>query len=372
MRVALRRLDSVCLVTMGQAPTGTAYNQDGAGWPLLAGAGDFGDGVPQATKYTTEKTKLCAKNDVILGVRATIGVKVLADSIYCLGRGVAGLRPGPDLDLRFLWHWLGHIQPALSSRGKGATFKQVNREDIGSLEIPLPALSEQRRISEVLDRAEALRSCRRAAFELTRSLPSALFVEAFGCPTSSRGEWPLRELRALGRVATGGTPPTGKPGMFGGSVPFVTPGDLESGDSPKRTLTEAGASEVETVRAGAALVCCIGATIGKMGVASDRSAFNQQINAVEWSEEVDDRFGNEALRFYRSRIARWGASTTLPILKKSRFEKIQIPVPPIDLQRNFAQKVRAQEGLDAVQRASDSAMAALSASLQHRAFTGAL
>ncbi len=41
--------------------------------------------------------------------------------------------------------------------------------------------------------------------------------------------------------------------MFGGTIPFVTPGDLESDDPVKRTVTEKGAAEAGTVRAGSTL-----------------------------------------------------------------------------------------------------------------------
>ena len=159
----LRRLASVCDLTMGQAPAGDSYNTDGLGLPLIAGAGDFGETYPAAKKFTTAPGKLCAPGDIILGIRASIGEKVLADREYCLGRGVAGLRARRGLDDRYLWHWLTGIVPILAAKSKGATFKQVNREDIGELTLELPSLGEQRRIAEVLDRAEALRAKRRAA-----------------------------------------------------------------------------------------------------------------------------------------------------------------------------------------------------------------
>ena len=160
--------------------------------------------------------------------------------------------------------------------------------------------------------------------------------------------------------------------MFGGSVPFVTPGDLDSSEIVKRTVTEMGAAEAEIVRSGATFVCCIGATIGKMSKARERSAFNQQINAIEWGQTVDDDYGLSTLRFFKSKIAQWGASTTLPILKKSTFEKILIPVPSLPLQQDYARRVAAVEQLRSAQRASLAKLDELFASLQHRAFRGEL
>ena len=115
-------------------------------------------------------------------------------------------------------------------------------------------------------------------------------------------------------------------------------------------------------------MCCIGATIGKMGKATQRSAFNQQINAVEWNGLVDDDYGLAALRFFKAEIARQGASTTLPILKKSSFEKLLIPVPPIELQQVFTEQVAKAERLRFSTKTSLAEIESLQAALQNESF----
>jgi type I restriction enzyme S subunit len=160
--------------------------------------------------------------------------------------------------------------------------------------------------------------------------------------------------------------------MFDGPLPFVTPGDLESHAPVKRSVTEAGALESVTVRPGATLVCCIGATIGKIGMAAVRSAFNQQINAVEWDEAITDSYGYAVLRFFKPTIVAWGASTTLPILKKSAFERIEIPSPPIGLQNEFARRLSAVDSLRNSNQASLVCLEELFGALEHRAFRGDL
>lgn len=146
--------------------------------------------------------------------------------------------------------------------------------------------------------------------------------------------WPLVAISELGRVITGKTPPTAKSGMFGGSVPFVTPTDLGSDLEPARTVTSAGVAESRLARKGSTLVCCIG-TVGKMAIANQDCAFNQQINAVEWRERVLDGFGFFALGRLRSVMQARASSTTLPLLNKSQFSKLEIPLPPIEAQRRI-------------------------------------
>ena len=178
-------LADVCTITMGQAPPGDSYNTDGRGLPLIAGAGDFDGAKPSVKKFTTAPSKLSATGDIVLGIRASIGERVWSDSEYCLGRGVAGLRAGDRLSSNYLWHWLGHSARALAAKGKGATFLQVNRSDIGGMQIPLPPLPEQRRIAAILDRADELRAKRRRTLALHDDLTQSIFLDMFGDPARS-------------------------------------------------------------------------------------------------------------------------------------------------------------------------------------------
>ncbi|WP_280215492.1 restriction endonuclease subunit S [Nocardia cyriacigeorgica] len=188
----LERLDSVTTIIMGQAPPGESYNTDSDGWPLIAGAGDFNQGSPAPKKYTTEPSKLSRSGDILLGIRASIGDKVLADKEYCIGRGVASLRPNDCIDIRYLWNWLGFSSNELAAKGKGATFKQVNSQDIAEMMIPVPPIAQQRRIAEVLDHVDALREKRRKSIALLDDLAQSIFLDMFGDSHGRHRGWPVR------------------------------------------------------------------------------------------------------------------------------------------------------------------------------------
>jgi type I restriction enzyme S subunit len=174
---------------MGQAPSGSSYNDRGEGLPLIAGAGDFKGGVLAPTKFTTQPGKVSKPGDIVLSIRASIGAKVWADGEYCLGRGVASLRARPELDDKYLWHWLTRSERDLASKGRGATFLQVNKNDIGEMPIVLPPLSEQRRIAAILDHADALRAKRRQVLAHLDSLTHSIFNEMFSAvPATSTVE----------------------------------------------------------------------------------------------------------------------------------------------------------------------------------------
>lgn len=192
-------LGDYCDVTMGQAPAGDTYNVEQKGLPLLAGASDLGDVTPAPSRWTSAPTQVCEQGDIILCIRATIGDRNWADGRYCLGRGVAGLRARPEkMESRYLWHWMGALTPTLMRAARGATFLQVSRRDIESLPCSPPtSLLEQRRIADMLDKADAIRRKRKDAIVLTEELLRSAFLEMFGDPVRNSKGWPSEPIEEL-------------------------------------------------------------------------------------------------------------------------------------------------------------------------------
>jgi type I restriction enzyme, S subunit len=290
--------------------------------------------------------------------------------------GFAVLRPNQErIHPRYLYYRVitDEFINDMVSQAKGAGYPAVSDRIILDHKLPLPPLPEQHRIVEILDQADTLRQQRRQAEALSQRILPALFHEMFGDSRSNPHTWPIDTLQNLARVVTGSTPSSKLEGMFDGPVPFVTPADLkETWVNHIRSVTKEGAAQSRTVRAGSALVCCIGATIGKMGKASEESAFNQQINAVEWFDNSFDSYGLEALKQIKDQIISGASSTTLPIMNKSTFQALQIPHPPKALREKFAELVAGLEAAASNQTTSAATLETLFQTLLHRAFDGSL
>ena len=262
---------------------------------------------------------------------------------------------------------------------KKITKKSVNQASINISnleEIPIilqEKFEDQIKIATILSKAEALIKQRKESIELLEKFLESSFVKLFGNPLNNTKDFLKINLKEAGNIVTGTTPPSKFEGMFGGDIPFITPGDLDSNEPNKRFVTEKGAQNSRIVRAGTTFVCCIGATIGKVGRAKVISTLNQQINAIEWYKEFNDFFGEMLMRFMKPLIASQGStSTTLPILNKGDFEKIEIIKPPIELQNKFAQIVEKVEILKAQFKESLVELENLFGSLSQKAFKGEL
>src|SRR5262249_6030321 len=84
----------------------------------------------------------------------------------------------PKLDPKFLVHYLrqDHVRAQMISRAGKVAITNINQERLGSLKIPLPSLTEQRRIATILDKADALRAKRRAALSNIEILLRSVFL----------------------------------------------------------------------------------------------------------------------------------------------------------------------------------------------------
>ena len=369
------KLGEICEVSAGGTPSRAKLEYYGGNIPWVKISDMLQSLVMHTDESITEQAiaassaKIFPRGTILISIFATVGRTAVLGIDAATNQAIAGLKIKDEKRISpfYLRRFLDKSTKDLIALSRGVAQVNINLSILKDFAIPLPPLAEQQRIASVLDAADQLRARRRESLSRLDALTHALFLEMFGDPAHNPKEWPRVKLGEVGKVSTGGTPPSSLEGMFDGKIAFVTPGDLDNNAAIKRTVTEAGAAKSRTVRAGSTMVCCIG-TIGKMKKISVRSAFNQQINAVEWSDSVDDDYGFQALQFTKETMKLLSPSTTLPILKKSLFETIEIPLPPLPLQLQFAERLAQIEVFRARMDTSRLELDALFASLQSAAF----
>ena len=177
-------LGTVAEVIAGQSPEGIYYNSNGDGVPFYQGKKEFGDkllGAP--TTWTTKITKLAQSGDILMSVRAPVGPINFSTQEICIGRGLASIRASKLVNKNFLFYFLLHKQPEISGN-TGAVFDSINKDQIASIELPVPSLEKQQEIVDKLDSAFAeiellkaqIRTEKECALALRQSLLSSAFT----------------------------------------------------------------------------------------------------------------------------------------------------------------------------------------------------
>ena len=267
----------------------------------------------------------------------------------------------------------------------GVGLQHVTRGMVEDLEIPLPPLPEQRRIADVLDRAEALRARRRAALAQLDSLTQSLFLDLFGDPKSNPKAWlpkSMAELFAASPIFGTMIPPvTEKRGWLSLRVGNIQDWNLDLSDQKYVDLPSASV-ERHSVKDGDLLLARAIASqdhLGKCVIAHPNGAqwaFDSHLMRLRFDlKQTEPEFVRYLLMTPggRSIFLRASRKSTVQFnINTKEISALRIPVPPIELQREFARRVRAVEKLKTAQRASLAELDALFTTLQHRAFRGEL
>ncbi len=335
-----------CEIVMGQSPPSNSYNTDN-GIPFLQGKTEFGFKYPKPVNFTTHPIKFAEEGDLLISVRAPVGDVNISPFRLCIGRGLAALRFRQNNN-RFYFYWFQFKKDFIENQGMGSTFKAITVNQIKNLEIPLPPLPEQKAIAEILTTVDDAIQKSDEAIKRTERIKNAMMkklltegIEHSEFKETKIGripkEWEVKGINELGMVVTGKTPPTTRKEYWNGNIPFITPGDIKNKkfvSTTERTISlEAAKKTSVLLPINTIMIVCIGSTIGKIGITSENSATNQQINSIILDQKnFDLNFVYYSILKIADKIKSFSGTAAVPIIKKSLFEKLNIPVSKLDEQ----------------------------------------
>ncbi|WP_131829049.1 restriction endonuclease subunit S, partial [Elizabethkingia bruuniana] len=145
-----KKLRDISIITMGQSPDSSSYNNDEIGVPLIQGNADIINRKSHPRQYTNAATKLCKVGDILLTIRAPVGYVAKSFHNACIGRGICSLENNIFSLSEFLYQFLLQFENQWKSIEQGSTFTSVNSSDIGSIKLKVPSIPEQQKITNVL------------------------------------------------------------------------------------------------------------------------------------------------------------------------------------------------------------------------------
>ena len=332
--------------------------------------------------------QLVAKGDVLVStVRPNLnGVAKVPEELdgatastgFCILRARSTV-----LDRSYLFHWVKSPEfvGEMVRKATGASYPAVSDRIIFESQLPIPPVSEQRRIAEVLDRAEALRAKRRAALANLDTLTESIFFNLFGDPTTNPKGMTVVKLSDVATRITDGVHQ--KPNYTESGLPFISVKDITTGvlsfddckfvsQDDHNKFTKRCKPEKNDI-----LYTKVGATYGRPALVDTDRDFSIYVSVClikPKKELVDPTFllsalGTSAIkRQADNRIKGIG----VPDLHLDQIQSFLIPLPSLSEQRDFSRRIAALEKVKAAHRGSLIQLDALFAVLQHRAFRGEL
>ena len=381
------------LVAETQYGTSVKANEDGVGVPILRmgnityrGALDLTDlkyvDLPSKDleRYSVQRGDLLFNRTNSQDLVGKMGVWD-RDEPYAFAGYLVRLRLRRDVaDPAFVAAWFNttEMKTLLRTRAKPSiNMSNINATEVLKFPVVRPPLADQRRIAEVLDRAEALRAKRRAALAQLDTLTQAIFVDLFGDPVVNRKNWPLKKFGDVGTLDRGVSKhrPRNAPELLGGSHPLVQTGEVANCDGYiriyKSTYSDVGLRQSKLWSAGT-LCITIAANIAKTGILMFDACFPDSVVGFVAEDSATVEYVRTWLSFLQKSLEENAPESAQKNINLAILRDLDIPIPSLALQQDFARRIAAVEKLKAAHRASLAEMDALFASLQHRAFRGEL
>ncbi|MCM0060145.1 MAG: restriction endonuclease subunit S [Algoriphagus sp.] len=384
----IKTLGEVCKVIAGQSPEGKYYNNEGRGLPFYQGKKEYGvKFLGEPTTWTTKVTKEAEDGDILISVRAPVGPVNISTKKICIGRGLAAIRAGMNINQEFLYNFLLKHENEIEGNS-GAVFNSINKSQIEAIEIPLPPLPEQQRIVAILDEAFAAIAKAKANAEQNLKNAKELFESYLQGVFENKGEgWEEKSLEELADESCTLSYGIVQPGEeFENGLPVVRPTDLTSRyikvEGLKRIDPKLADGYKRTKLIGDELLLCVRGTTGIISIATPELK-NANVTRGIVPIRFNSKFINQEFGYYllisnyvqkQIRAKTYGAA--LMQINIGDLRKIFTPFPSIKAQQTIVRQLDAlraeTQRLEEVYQQKLADLEELKKSILQKAFAGEL
>ncbi|WP_374032886.1 restriction endonuclease subunit S [Bdellovibrio bacteriovorus] len=290
---------------------------------------------------------------------------------------------------RYLMHALNSndVRREIERLATGTTRQRISRGNLKTVEIPLPPLEEQKRIADILDKAEALRAKRREAISLINSLTQSIFLEMFGDPVTNQKKWnETLRLDQVAEVSSGITKGRNVKGKATREIPYMAVLNVQDKRLDLTTIKTIAATEEEIEKYKLLendLLLTEGGDPDKLGRGSlwqnnlpeaihQNHIFKVRIKDLNKVNPIFLNWLVGSLRGKKYFLKSAKQTTGIATINSTQLKAFPLLLPPIDLQHQFASRVEKIHQTEQTLLQHHGLMENAFASIQQKAFSGQL
>ena len=347
------QLSEVCEINMGQSPSSSTYNSEMRGIPFFQGKSEFTEKYAQVKIWCSEPQKIAQQGDVLISVRAPVGISNIAPEKCCIGRGLAALKSNTlKLDQNFLWHVINSQKRYLEGIAQGSTFDAISNKDLSTLPLKLPPLHEQKKISNILSVVDSMLLNLEKEVLKYRFLMKALINQEFEYKLNDDILFSLKDIVNPNRPISYGIVQTGKNLKEG--IPCVRVVDMNNFSlnifSMIKTSIEISNKYKKTILQGGDLIVALRGSIGKTCFVSESlsgSNLTRGVALISSSKKFNSEYIRYAMKsnLVSQQIKDVTNGSALQEIPLKNLRKIKVPLPSLDKQFEVVKKLKIIEKL---------------------------
>ncbi len=243
------------------------------------------------------------------------------------------------------------VQKYYSKFSNGGLQINLGKSDLLSYKIEIPPLATQKAIAEKLDKADALRKKDQELLKQYDELAQSIFIEMFGDPVQNEKGWEKNYLEDLTNLITDGKHGNCNDEKDSGYY-FISAKDIFNGKinySKSRQIPKSEFDEVDrrtNLQINDLVMVNTGATIGKMAVVENeiltrKTTFQKSVAVIKPLHNlINVNFLKYVFELRIDAFANIGSGTAIKNLLLSDMRKFKIISPPLELQNQFAEKIK--------------------------------
>ena len=354
----MAKLSEICNIQSGGTPSRSCveYWENGKiPWVKISDIKD--KELNQTEEFITElgveksSAKLFPKGTILYSIFATLGEVCILNIDATTNQAIAGLQLTNESVLPdYLYYYLVSKKDFVNYIGRGVAQNNINLKILRNMEIPIPNKEEQERIVLRLNKLNQCISLRKQQLKKLDELVKSRFIEMFGDPVANPFNWKTVLLKnATSKIGSGATPKGGKESYQSEGITLIRSMNVHDGRFEYKDLahiTDEQAKQLDNVviEENDVFINITGASVARSCIVPKHilpARVNQHVAIIRCISSMlnpvfaNNMFLNISFKGQLLDIGESGGATRQAITKQ-QLEMLNVILPPIDLQNEFA------------------------------------
>jgi len=338
------------------------------------------------TAMTDKMAAIFPEGTLLVACIGDIGKLGITTEECSSNQQITGITPKSNVSVSYLYYWFRYSKKSLQHVANNAVVPILNNRSLGQIKIPLPPLAEQQKIAAILDAADQLRQKDQQLIDHYSQLSQSLFFQMFGDPVTNPMGWEKVELDNVCKLQGGFSFKSNhyvEKGVRLVKIANVNHENLDWAEVDMLPESYVESYSSFALKTGDILMALTRPIIKSLGTVKAVTVKEADLPAL-LNQRVARFFPNESVlnkrylltviysNYFKHKIDGYSSTSLQPNVSNKQVQSIEILLPPVALQNQFAQHIKNIEQQKQQAQASLEKSQALFNSLLQRAFKGEL